>query len=185
VIGEGNERAQVMFIGEAPGYYEDVEGRPFVGAAGKFLNELLVEANLERTDVYITNILKCRPPNNREPLPEEIEKCTPCLEEQIRTIHPKVIVTLGNYASNFIFSKAGLEFYGITRHHGKPHEVSLLGMNIKVYPTFHPASALYHGEYRTLLIEDFKKLKGVVDSDFASSEKLASSSSSKQEQLRV
>jgi DNA polymerase len=183
-MGEGNEHAQVMFIGEAPGYYEDVEGRPFVGAAGRFLNELLSEANLKRTDVFITNILKCRPPNNREPLPEEIEKCTPWLEEQIRAVRPKVIVTLGNYAGNFIFSRAGLEFYGITRHHGKPHEVSLLGINIRVYPTFHPASALYHGEYRTLLIKDFKKLKEVIASNFASVEKFTSSCSSKQEELR-
>jgi uracil-DNA glycosylase len=184
VIGDGNEHAQIMFIGEAPGYYEDLEGRPFVGAAGKFLNELLSEAGLKRTDVYITNILKCRPPNNREPLPDEIEKCTPCLEEQIKSIKPKIIITLGNYATGFIFAKTGLQFYGITRHHGKLHEVSLLGMNIKVYPTFHPASALYHGEYRTLLIEDFKKLKRVADSDFPSSEELASRSSSKQQQLK-
>ena len=173
-----------MFIGEAPGYYEDVEGRPFVGSAGKFLNELLTEAGLERSEVYIANILKCRPPNNREPLPEEIEKCTPYLEEQIKSIKPKVIVTLGNYATGFIFSKTGLQFYGITKHHGKPHEVSLLGMNIKLFPTFHPASALYHGEYRTLLIEDFKKLKAVIDSSVSSTEKLALSSSSKQEQMR-
>jgi DNA polymerase len=173
-----------MFIGEAPGYYEDVEGRPFVGAAGRFLNELLSEAGLERSEAYIANILKCRPPNNREPLPDEIEKCTPYLEEQIKSIRPKVIVPLGNYATGFIFSKTGLQFYGITRHHGRTHEVTLLGLNVKVYPTFHPASALYHGEYRTLLVEDFKKLKGVVDSNFISSEKLASSSSSKQEQLK-
>jgi len=173
-----------MFIGEAPGYYEDVEGRPFVGSAGKFLNELLSEAGLERSEVYIANILKCRPPNNREPLPDEIEKCTPYLEEQIKSIKPKVIVTLGNYATCFIFSKTGLQFYGITKHHGRVHEVSLLGLNVKVYPTFHPASALYHGEYRTLLVEDFKKLREVIHPGVASTEKLALSSSSKQEQLR-
>jgi uracil-DNA glycosylase family 4 len=183
VVGDGSEQAKVMFIGEAPGYYEDVEGRPFVGAAGKFLNELLSEAGLERSEVYIANILKCRPPNNREPLPDEIKKCTPYLEEQIKSIKPKVIVTLGNYATGFIFSRAGLQFYGITKHHGRAHEVSLLGLKVKVYPTFHPASALYHGEYRTLLVEDFKKLKGVADSDFASSEELVSRSSSKQQQL--
>jgi DNA polymerase len=150
------------FIGEAPGYYEDVEGRPFVGAAGQFLNDLLSEADLKRADVYITNILKCRPPNNREPLPEEIDECTPCLEGQIKSIHPKIIITLGNYATEFVFSKAGLQFYGITRHHGKPHEVSFLGMNFKIYPTFHPASALYHAEYKALLIEDFHKLRNIT-----------------------
>ncbi len=154
-----------MFIGEAPGYYEDVEGRPFVGAAGKFLNELLSEAGLKRADVYITNILKCRPPNNREPLPDEIERCTPCLEEQIKSVHPKVIVTLGNYATEFIFSKTGLEFYGITKHHGTAKEVSLLGIVVNIYPTFHPASALYHGEYRTLLIEDFRRLKSFLNKE--------------------
>jgi uracil-DNA glycosylase family 4 len=162
VIGEGNEHAQIMFVGEAPGYYEDVEGRPFVGAAGKFLDELLSKAGLKRPDVYITNILKCRPPNNREPLPEEIEKCTPCLEQQIKSIQPKIIITLGNYATSFVFSKAGLQFHGITRHHGKPHKIMLLGMNIQVYPTFHPASALYHAEYKALLTEDFEKLRGII-----------------------
>ena len=162
VFGEGNEHAQVMFIGEAPGYYEDVEGRPFVGSAGKFLNQLLEEAGLKRTDVYITNILKCRPPNNREPLPEEVEKCTPLLENQIKSIQPNIIITLGNHATEFIFSKTGLQFYGITRHHGKPHEVSLLGLKVKIFPTFHPASALYHGEYKTLLMEDFNKLRSLL-----------------------
>ena len=162
VIGEGNEHAQVMFIGEAPGYYEDVEGRPFVGAAGKFLNELLSEAGLKRADVYITNVLKCRPPNNREPLPDEIEKCTPCLEEQIKSTKPKIIITLGNYATGFIFSKVGLQFNGITRHHGRAHEVLLIGLNVHVYPTFHPASALYHGEYRQLLVNDFRSLRNLL-----------------------
>ncbi len=147
-----------MLIGEAPGYYEDVEGRPFVGAAGQFLNELLREAGLERSGIYITNILKCRPPDNREPLPDEIEKCTPYLEKQIRKIQPRVIVTLGNYATGFIFSKVGLQFCGITKHHGKLREVSLLGIDIQVYPTFHPAAALYHGEYKSLLVEDFARL---------------------------
>ena len=162
VIGEGNEHAQVMFIGEAPGYYEDVEGQPFVGSAGKFLNQLLEQAGLKRTDVYITNILKCRPPNNREPQPEEVEKCTPLLENQIKSIQPNIIITLGNHATEFIFSKVGLQFYGITRHHGKPHEVSLLGLKVKIFPTFHPASALYHGEYKTLLMEDFNKLRSLL-----------------------
>jgi DNA polymerase len=163
VIGEGNEHAQVMLIGEAPGYYEDVEGRPFVGSAGKFLNQLLDIAGLERSDVYITNILKCRPPDNREPSVEEIEKCTPYLEEQIRSISPRMIITLGNYAGNFIFSMAGLQFNGITRHHGKMQEVTLLGMKMQVFPTFHPASALYHGEYKTLLTEDFRRLESLIN----------------------
>jgi len=106
--------------------------------------------------------LKYRPPNNREPSPEEIEKCTPYLEEQIKNIHPKLIITLGNYATGFIFTKVGLQFYGMTRHHGKPHEVTLLGQSIKIYSTFHPASALYHGEYRTKLLEDFRRLGDLI-----------------------
>jgi len=123
VPGEGNPNNQIMFIGEAPGYWEDMKGKPFVGAAGKFLDTLLSTANLSRQTVFIGNILKCRPPKNREPQPEEIQKCTPYLNNQIQIIQPKIIVTLGNYSTAYIFSKAALPFSGITQTHGKYREL--------------------------------------------------------------
>jgi uracil-DNA glycosylase family 4 len=159
VPGEGSPNSQIMFIGEAPGYWEDDKGKPFVGAAGKFLDTLLAEIGYSRGNVFIGNILKCRPPKNREPLPDEIQKCTPYLNSQIRVIQPKYIVTLGNYSTGYIFSKANIPFNGITRAHGKFHKVSTLDMTATVFPTFHPAAALYHRKYKEQLINDFHTLQ--------------------------
>jgi uracil-DNA glycosylase family 4 len=159
VPGEGNPNAKVMFVGEAPGYWEDVKGRPFVGAAGKLLDTLLAEAGLSRGEVFIGNVLKCRPPGNREPSPSEIQTCTPYLDRQIKAIRPKLIVTLGNYSTAHIFSRAGLPFNGITQARGKFYQAEVLGLTVTVFPTFHPAAGLYSAKYKQLLAEDFRRLK--------------------------
>jgi len=159
VPGEGNPDTQIMLIGEAPGYWEDAEGRPFVGAAGKLLDTLLSEIGFSRNDVFIGNVLKCRPPRNREPQPKEIQTCTPYLDRQIRIIQPKFIVTLGNHSTAYIFSKAALPFNGITQARGKFYETSILGMQVTVFPTFHPAAALYNAKYKEQLTNDFQQLK--------------------------
>jgi DNA polymerase len=162
VPGEGNSESSIMFIGEAPGYWEDVKGRPFVGDAGKFLDTLITEIGFFRSDVFITNIVKCRPPKNRAPLPDEIETCTPYLDRQIRLIQPKFIVTLGNHSTTYIFSKANLPFNGITQVRGKFYETSILGMQITVFPTFHPAAALYSTKYKEQITKDFQLLKEML-----------------------
>ena len=159
VPGEGNPQAKIMFIGEAPGYWEDVKGKPFVGAAGKFLDTLIAILNLSRKDIFITNVLKCRPPKNREPSPNEVQQCTPYLDKQIRIIQPKFIITLGNYSTGCILSKAGLPFNGITQAHGKFYETTILDLHVTVFPTFHPAAGLYSGRYKKLLQQDFQLLK--------------------------
>ncbi|MDI6847804.1 MAG: type-4 uracil-DNA glycosylase [Candidatus Bathyarchaeia archaeon] len=159
VPGEGSPNSQIMFIGEAPGYWEDIQGRPFVGAAGKFLDTLLSEIGFSRQTVFIGNILKCRPPKNREPLPDEIQKCTPYLNSQIQIIQPKIIVTLGNYSTAYIFSKATLPFNGITQAHGKFYKASILDMRVTMFPTFHPAASLYSARYKEQLIRDFRTLQ--------------------------
>jgi uracil-DNA glycosylase family 4 len=159
VPGEGSANSRIMFIGEAPGYWEDVKGKPFVGAAGKFLDALLAEIGYSRENVFIGNILKCRPPKNREPLPDEIKKCTPYLNRQIRVIQPKYVVTLGNYSTGYIFSKANMPFNGMTRAHGKFCKVSTPDIRATIFSTFHPAAALYHGKYKEQLIRDFHTLK--------------------------
>ncbi|MEM3090489.1 MAG: uracil-DNA glycosylase [Candidatus Bathyarchaeia archaeon] len=159
VPGEGNPNAKVMLIGEAPGYWEDVKGKPFVGAAGKFLDTLLTEGGLLRSQVFIGNVLKCRPPGNREPVPAEIEVCTPFLERQIGAIKPKLIVTLGNYSTAYIFAKAGIPFRGITEARGKFYQVNVLDLAVVVFATLHPAAGLYSAKYKQLLIEDFRLLK--------------------------
>ncbi|MEM3566456.1 MAG: uracil-DNA glycosylase [Candidatus Bathyarchaeia archaeon] len=162
VPGEGDSNAKVMLIGEAPGYWEDVKGRPFVGAAGKFLDNLLAEAGLLRGQVFIGNVLKCRPPGNREPAPSEIEACTPFLERQIGAIKPKLIITLGNYSTAYIFAKAGITFRGITEARGKFYPANVLGLAVTVFPTLHPAAGLYSAKYKQLLIGDFRLLKAKI-----------------------
>jgi len=162
VPGEGNPEAKIMFVGEAPGYWEDVKGRPFVGAAGKFLDTLLAEAGLQRSQVFIGNVLKCRPPGNREPAPAEVEACTPFLDRQILAIKPKLIVTLGHYSTAYIFSKAGIVFKGITEARGKFYQANVLGLAVTVFPTLHPAAGLYNAKYRRILLEDFRRLKAVL-----------------------
>jgi len=159
VPGEGNSESPIIFIGEAPGYWEDIKGKPFVGAAGKFLDSLVTSIGFSRKKVFICNVLKCRPPRNREPTPKEIETCTPYLDRQLCVIQPKVVVTLGNYSTAYIFSKAQLPFTSITQTHGTFYSAHILGMNLTVFPTFHPAAALYSAKYKELITSDFKLLR--------------------------
>lgn len=154
VFGAGNPHARVLFVGEAPGKNEDLQGEPFVGAAGHYLNELLGVAGLRREDVFIANVLKCRPPSNRDPRPEEIEACAPFLREQTRTIDPEVIVTLGKFSTQFILKTQ----VGITRLHGHAYRAG----KFLVFPIFHPASALYDGSKRAALENDFVTLREVL-----------------------
>ena len=150
VFGVGNPHARVMFIGEAPGRNEDLQGEPFVGAAGEDLNGILSLAGLKREDVYIANVLKCRPPGNRNPRPEEVLACSPFLREQIRSIWPEIIVTLGNPATHFVLKTE----IGITKLRGRFHQMG----HFVVMPTFHPAAALRNPAWQELLEEDFKML---------------------------
>lgn len=150
VFGVGNPHARVMFIGEAPGKNEDLQGEPFVGAAGHYLNELLGCAGLRREDVFIANVLKCRPPGNRDPRPEEIQTCTPFLREQTRTIDPEVLVTLGKFSTQFVLKTQ----VGITRLHGRVQRAG----KFLVFPIFHPAAALYDGAKREAVENDFVTL---------------------------
>jgi DNA polymerase len=148
-----------MFIGEGPGQREDIAGRPFVGQAGKFLDTLLSETCLVKRDTFICNIVRCRPPSNRQPLPDEIQACTPYLDRQMKAIQPKVIVTLGNCSTGYVFSKANLRFTSMTQRHGRPYEKNILDMMVTVFPTYHPAAALYSAKYKEQLIEDFQMLR--------------------------
>lgn len=147
VVGRGNLNANIMFIGEAPGRNEDEQGLPFVGAAGKNLDKLINKVGLTMNDIYIANILKCRPPENRDPLPEEIEAHTPWLIEQIKEIKPKVICSLGNYATKFFLSDGEVrsmnKMPGITSVHGKVKMMDFHGLKIKLIPLFHPAAIIY------------------------------------------
>jgi len=155
VFGVGDPHAELMFVGEAPGKNEDLKGEPFVGAAGQLLDELLGSIGLVRSQVYIANILKCRPPGNRDPQPIEIETCTPFLAEQIRLIDPKVIATLGNFATKFVLRTER----GITALRGKLYHVE----GRQIVPIFHPAAALYTPAKRDTLLEDFRRLRAVID----------------------
>jgi len=164
VPGEGSLDASILFVGEAPGYLEDVKGRPFVGAAGKLLDTLLAEINLSRGLVYITNVVKCRPPENRDPLSLEVKTCTPYLNRQIRIIQPKIIVTLGRHATSYVLSEAGLkEAVGITKLRGKLYSVKPFGLSVSVLPTFHPAAVLHNPKYKDALERDFQFLKSLVE----------------------
>lgn len=153
VIGEGNLDAEVVFIGEAPGKNEDLLGRPFVGAAGKFLDEMLGHAGLKREDVYITNIVKYRPPNNRDPEPTEKEAFWPYLLRQLKVIQPKLIVTLGRHSMEYF-----LPSQRISDIHGQPKRNG----DLVIMPLFHPAAALYNGGMRQTLIDDFMKIPIVL-----------------------
>jgi DNA polymerase len=155
VFGEGNPDAFIMFVGEAPGFHEDQQGKPFVGAAGKLLTELIESIGLKREDVYIANVLKCRPPNNREPLPEEIRVCFPFLRQQIEIINPKIICTLGRYAAYAILGHS----VNISTSHGKDYYVD----GRRVFVTYHPAAALYHGKLLENIKKDFEKLKELYE----------------------
>ena len=139
VFGSGDANAELMFVGEAPGFHEDQQGVPFVGQAGQLLEKLLNGIGLSRTDVYIANVLKCRPPGNRDPQPEEIEACESHLFRQIELIKPTLVATLGNFATKLLSGKPT----GITRVHGVPQQVTLGGNAVTLYPLYHPAAALY------------------------------------------
>lgn len=158
VPGEGPEDAEVMLVGEAPGYYEDKEGRPFVGAAGKLLDELLESAGLKREEVFIANVLKCRPPGNRDPTDEEIEACTPYLKRQIQIVRPRLIVALGRFAAGVLLGRP----VSMGRMHGTLEDCSYGGWRGKVFISYHPAAALY-GTSRELLGRDFESLRGIVE----------------------
>ena len=153
VPGEGSRTADIMFIGEGPGFYEDQQGRPFVGPAGKLLDELLASISLSREDVYITNMVKCRPPNNRDPLPGEIESCRPYLDRQIEMIGPKVVVTLGRYSFERFFPGEA-----IGKARGKPRSWN----GRMVYPMYHPAAALHNSSFRPAIESDFQKLPSLL-----------------------
>jgi len=149
VPGEGPENADILFIGEAPGFHEDRQGRPFVGAAGQYLDELLQKIGMKREEVYIANVVKCRPPGNRDPQPAEIEACRPYLDRQIELLRPKLIVTLGRFSMERYFPGAS-----ISRIHGQPKRVG----NVIYYPMFHPAAALHQPRWRTLVEQDMLKI---------------------------
>lgn len=158
VLGNGNAEAEILFIGEAPGEKEDERGIPFVGSAGKFLDELLASISLKRDDVYITNVVKYRPPENRDPLPDEVAACREWLVEEIRTINPKLIVTLGRHAmAHFLPGKK------ISAVHGQVFPENITGLRTKkVLPLYHPAAALYNGGLRVTLFQDFKKILKII-----------------------
>jgi len=155
VFGQGDPHARVMFVGEAPGRSEDLKGEPFVGSAGRLLDELLEHAGLERDDVYIANVLKCRPPSNRDPVRLEIDTCTPFLREQIRLIDPAVLVTLGNFATRFVLQTEE----PISRLRGTLQQAG----RFTVLPIYHPAAAIYDRTKRDVLFADFKMLSALLD----------------------
>ena len=157
-MGDGNVNADVMFIGEAPGKKEDETGLPFVGAAGKFLDQMLAAAGMQRKDVFITSIVKYRPPNNRDPSPEEKAAFLPYLLRQIDIIQPKVIAPLGRHGMEFF-----LPGVKIGEIHGEPQTITLDGREIVILPLFHPAAALYNGRLRQTLIDDFLKVPAVIE----------------------
>jgi uracil-DNA glycosylase family 4 len=153
VPGEGPADAEIMFIGEGPGFHENEQGRPFVGAAGKFLDDLLASINLKRSDVFIANVVKCRPPGNRDPMPEELEACGNYLEKQIKAINPQVIVTLGRYSMARYFPNAK-----ISAIHGQPKVIR----GRLIVPMYHPAAALHQGSLRPVIQEDFARLPELI-----------------------
>lgn len=163
VIGRGNPKADIMFVGEAPGRNEDEQGLPFVGAAGKKLNALLEGVGLTIEDIYIANILKCRPPENRDPLPEEIKAHTPWLLKQIREISPRVVCSLGNYATKFFLAKGKVDEMknqpGITSIHGKSRIIEFNGLKFNLIPLFHPAAIIYNQKLIPLWEQDMEIVK--------------------------
>jgi uracil-DNA glycosylase family 4 len=160
VIGQGSHQTKAIFVGEAPGANEDRTGVPFCGAAGNILTELLASIGCQRDDVYIANILKCRPPGNRDPLPNEIEACTYYLEKQIEILRPKLICSMGNYAAAFILRKFGLgdQVQGISKIHGQIFDTD----DFKIVALYHPAVAVYNANMKDVLKKDLEKVKGLI-----------------------
>jgi uracil-DNA glycosylase family 4 len=163
VFGSGDPAADLMFVGEAPGFHEDKQGVPFVGAAGKLLDQLLAGIGLARADVYVANVLKCRPPGNRDPLPDEIEACEAHLWRQIELIRPRVVATLGNFATKLLSGRPT----GITRVHGQEQEATLGGRRVLLYPLYHPAAALYTPRTLDVLKADFARLPELLGREVA------------------
>jgi uracil-DNA glycosylase family 4 len=157
VMGDGNLDAEIVFIGEAPGKKEDESGLPFVGASGKFLNEMLAQAGLERSDVYITNVVKYRPPKNRDPKPTEKKAFMPYLLKQLEIIQPKVVITLGRHSMEYFLPGAK-----IGEIHGQPHNVRIDGDEFMIIPLYHPAAALYNGSLRATLVDDFLRVPEII-----------------------
>lgn len=166
VVGKGNLGAKILFVGEAPGANEDEQGLPFVGAAGKNLDKLLARVGLSLDDIYVTNILKCRPFDNRNPTNEEIKAHTPWLIEQIKEMKPSVVCSLGNYATKFFLADGNVDEMekqmGITNVHGKVREMDFLGMKIKLIPLFHPAAIIYNQKLIPLWENDMEVVKGEI-----------------------
>jgi DNA polymerase len=158
VFGVGNPNADLMFVGEAPGFHEDKQGYPFVGQAGKLLDGLLAGIGLERSDVYIANVLKCRPPGNRDPMPDEIESCEGYLFRQVELVQPALVATLGNFATKLLSGKQT----GITRVHGQEQDVTLGGRSVLLYPIYHPAAALYTPTMLEVLQQDFRRIPELI-----------------------
>jgi len=163
VFGSGDPGADLMFVGEAPGFHEDKQGVPFVGAAGKLLDQLLAGIGLTRADVYVANVLKCRPPGNRDPMPDEIEACEAHLWKQIALIQPRVVATLGNFATKLLSGRPT----GITRVHGQEQETTLGGRRVLLYPLYHPAAALYTPRMLEVLKADFARIPELIGREVA------------------
>jgi len=159
VFGAGDPHAELMFVGEAPGFHEDKQGVPFVGQAGKLLERLLEGIGLDRSQVYITNVLMCRPPGNRDPQPDEIEACEAHLFRKLELIQPTLVATLGNFATKLLSGKP----HGITRVHGTPQEATIGGRRVTLYPLFHPAAALYTPRMLQTLEEDFARIPALLE----------------------
>jgi DNA polymerase len=159
VFGSGSPDADLMFVGEAPGFHEDQQGVPFVGQAGKLLDRLLEGIGLTRADVFVANVLKCRPPGNRDPLPDEIAACEPHLFRQIELIRPTLVATLGNFATKLLSGRPA----GITRVHGHEQEVTLGARSVLLYPLYHPAAALYTPSMLKVLEDDFARIPALLD----------------------
>jgi DNA polymerase len=163
VVGTGSLYADIMFIGEAPGYHEDKQGKPFVGRAGTILTNLLVHIGVKREEVYIANILKCRPPDNRNPLQQEITHCTTYLDKQIEIIAPKIIIPLGNFSYQYLFKKYSIPVNKITDDHGKIYRKHTIIGELIFIPMYHPAVATYNPNKIEILEKDFEKLKTCLD----------------------
>lgn len=155
VFGTGNPDASIMFVGEAPGFHEDKQGIPFVGAAGKLLTELLESAGLSRSQIYVANVIKCRPPNNRDPEPDEVDACKPFLLQQIQIIKPHLVCSLGNFATQTLLGRK----VGITKVHGRHVQLT----DFLLFPLYHPAAALHQSNLLAVLRDDFQKLKQLLD----------------------
>jgi DNA polymerase len=163
VPGEGSVTAKVMFVGESPGFNEDMQGRPFVGKAGEIFDELLQSVELKREEIYVANILKCRPPKNRNPLKKEIKVCTPYLDKQIACIKPSVVATLGNFASSYILEKFGFHVDKIGKIHGKIFHNENLLFDVRIIPLYHPAAAVYNPNMKNVLMRDFQCIPKSLD----------------------